>query len=146
RKTGRTNEHGMPPGVRRIPVACDPFSNSREAQKMSVTRESLSKEFQLLKDEELLDRFHSGDLTELAHEVAAAELQRRGIDLAMPKAGAGADEPVDKRSETIEGDLVLLARFETPLQGHVLKGRLDAEGVPAIIADANIVGTNPLLS
>jgi hypothetical protein len=51
---------------------------------MVVTRESLSKKFSLYSDAELLEEYRSGGLTELATEVAKAELAKRGIDAAKP--------------------------------------------------------------
>ena len=47
---------------------------------MVVTRESLSEKFSLYGDAELLEEYRSGGLTELATEVAEAELVKRGID------------------------------------------------------------------
>src|SRR6185437_2395665 len=106
---------------------------------MTVTRQSLVDHFGRLSDDELLNEFQSGELTVLAHDVATAELRRREIDLskskpetlppsAQPQAGVG----VASSSE----DLVLVARFNDPVSAYLLQSRLDAEGVPAIIADA----------
>lgn len=47
---------------------------------MDITRESLSEKFGLYSDAELLEEYRSGGLTELASEVAKAELAKRGID------------------------------------------------------------------
>jgi hypothetical protein len=110
---------------------------------MIVTRESLMEHFGLLGDDELLDQFRSGDLTELAHDVAGAELARRKIDpstkpetpgpeVAPPAAAA---LPEDEAG-TSDDDLVLLGRFYNPVDAYLLQSRLDAEGVPAIVADA----------
>jgi hypothetical protein len=44
------------------------------------------------------------------------------------------------------GDLVLIARFFTPVEAQMLQSRLQAEGVPAVVADAQTVGVNPLLT
>ena len=54
---------------------------------MVVTRESLSEKFSLYGDAELLEEYRSGGLTELATEVAKAELAKRGIDAAKPAPG-----------------------------------------------------------
>ena len=104
---------------------------------MTVTRQSLVDHFGRLSDDELLNEFQSGELTALAHDVATAELQRRGIDLSTskpetPPPSAQADVGVASSSE----DLVLVARFNDPVSAYLLQNRLDAEGVPAIIADA----------
>lgn len=109
---------------------------------MTVTRQGLVEHFQLLNDVELLTLFQSGDLTGLAQEVATAEIQQRGIDLSKPAAGPQATE----QATLGRGDLVPIARFFTAMEALILKSRLEVEGVPAIIADANIVQTNPLLT
>jgi Putative prokaryotic signal transducing protein len=110
---------------------------------MIVTRESLMEHFGLLGDDELLDQFRSGDLTELAHDVAGAELARRKIDPSMkpetpgPEVAppAAAALPEDEAG-TSDDDLVLLGRFYNPVDAYLLQSRLDAEGVPAIVVDA----------
>ena len=58
---------------------------------MTITRQSLLERFQLLSDEELLALFRSGDLIELASDVAAQELRQRGVDLSKPAAALPAD-------------------------------------------------------
>jgi uncharacterized membrane protein YhaH (DUF805 family) len=60
---------------------------------MSVTRQNLEEKFRLFNDEELRRLYHSDDLTELAKEVAAAELQQRGLDLARPPVAVASEEP-----------------------------------------------------
>ena len=109
---------------------------------MTVTRESLLERFQLLNDDELRALFQSGDLSDLAREVAGAELQQRGIDLSKPVA-----EPrATGEAELVGGDLVPVARFFTAMEALMLKSRLEVDGVPAIVADANIVQTNAFLT
>jgi Putative prokaryotic signal transducing protein len=110
---------------------------------MIVTRESLTEHFGLLGDDELLDQFRSGDLTELAHDVAGAELTRRKIDPSMKAeapppetAPAAAEPPPEDETATNDEDLLLLGRFYNPVDAYLLQSRLDAEGVPAIVADA----------
>jgi hypothetical protein len=105
---------------------------------MDVTRESLAEKFRLYGDEELLELLQSGDLTELAQAVARAELASRGIDPAQ------STPPATEPGPTVEGDLVMVARMLNPLEAEMLRGRLEAEGVPAIVADTQIVQVNPL--
>ena len=103
---------------------------------MDVTRESLSETFNLYTDSELLKLYRSGDLTELATDVARAELAKRGLDTVRPAAApspAPRSEP--KPKPVIEGDLVAVARLLDPTEGEMLRGRLEAEGVPAIVVD-----------
>jgi len=42
------------------------------------------------------------------------------------------------------GRLALLARLLEPVQAYILQGRLQAEGIPAFVADGQLVQTNPL--
>jgi hypothetical protein len=101
---------------------------------MTITRQSLAEYFGRLNDDELVVEFQSGGLTELAREVAAAEIQSRDIDISEE------DVPPTSGSE----NLVLLARFYDVSSAYLLQSRLDAEGLPSIVADAltyqNIIG------
>lgn len=105
---------------------------------MTVTRESLVDHFVRLSDDELLSEFKSGELTALAHDVATAELQRRrDIDLSQGKPGTPPPSvQPDIGAASSSEDLVLVARFNDPVSAYLLQSRLDAEGIPAIIADA----------
>jgi hypothetical protein len=103
---------------------------------MDVTPESLAEKFRLYDDEELLELFRSGDLTELAQTVARTELARRGINPVLSPAEAE-PEPV------AEGDLVMVARMYNPLEAEMLRGRLESEGVPAMVADIQTAQVNP---
>jgi hypothetical protein len=117
---------------------------------MTVTRESLLERFRLFNDKELLDLFHSGGLIDLAKEVAAEELRQRGVEVAKPATEANtANEDTlgsEDNAPSGGGDLVLIARVFTPIEAHMLQSRLQAEGVPAVVADAQVVGVNPLLT
>jgi hypothetical protein len=152
----------------------------------AITRQFLTERFKLFGDEELLAAFGSGELTELAQDVAAGELRRRNLDVAradsaasvesqssaepgpgdVAKASAGADvgpaqsprlEPVQGPATTSEtpdasppdlgsGDLVMVAHYLDPIEAEILRSRLEAEGVNAIIGDTNLVGVIPILS
>jgi len=117
---------------------------------MTITRQSLLERLQLLSNEELLALFHSGDLIDMAKEVAADELRRRGVDLAKPAAALPADSEKTSGSgdegTSASGDLVLIARLFTALDAHLLQSRLEVEGVPTVVVDDNIVQTNPFLT
>ena len=41
---------------------------------------------------------------------------------------------------------MLIARLFTALDAHLLQSRLEAEGVPTVVVDDNIVQTNPFLT
>jgi Putative prokaryotic signal transducing protein len=102
---------------------------------MTVTRQNLVDHFERFSDDELLNEFQSGELTALAQDIATAELQRREIDLSKGKPETPqpqADVGIASSSE----DLVLVARFNDPVSAYLLQSCLDAEGVPAIVADA----------
>ena len=115
---------------------------------MNITRESLLERFQLLRDEELVGLFQSGDLIDLAKHVAAEELQRRGVEVAMPatEANTASEDALGSEDNAPSGDLVVIARLFTPGEAHILQSRLQADGVPAVVTDAHIVGTNPFLT
>ena len=104
---------------------------------MTITRQSLADHFGRLSDNELLNEFRSGELTALAHDVATAELRRREVDLSESKleTPSSAQPQADGVAASSE-DLVQVARFNDPVSAYLLQSRLDAEGVPAIIADA----------
>ena len=107
---------------------------------MVVTRKSLSKKFSLYSDAELLEEYRSGGLTELATEVAKAELAKRGIDAAKPAPAAPPapePEPEEVPEPLIDGDLVMVARLFDATEAEMLRGLLEAEGVPAMVADAH---------
>ena len=107
---------------------------------MDVTRESLSEKFGLYGDAELLEEYRSGGLTELATEVAEAELAKRGIDAAKPAPAAPPPpepEPEEVPEPLIDGDLVMVARLFDATEAEMLRGLLEAEGVPAMVADAH---------
>jgi hypothetical protein len=104
---------------------------------MEVTREQLSEKFKLYADEELRQLYRSGDLTPLAREVAAAELARRGVDIPPPAAAPSPVAPEPAPAPEIEGDLVEVARLLDPVEAEILRGRLEVEGVPAMVADTH---------
>jgi hypothetical protein len=104
---------------------------------MEVTREQLSEKFKFYADEELRQLYRSGDLTPLAREVAAAELARRGVDITTPAAAPSPVAPEPAPAPEIEGDLVEVARLLDPVEAEILRGRLEAEGVPAMVADTH---------
>src|SRR5580704_2260918 len=101
---------------------------------MSVTRQSLSEHFQLLGDEELLVQFQSDELTDLAKEVVESELRKRKIDCSE----AETEEPADDDAAVGAGDMVLVARYSTAAEAYMLQSRLEREGLPAVVTDAQM--------
>ncbi len=109
---------------------------------MDVTRETLESSFSTLSDDQLLARYVGGTLTELAQSVIRDVLARRGIE-----APALAPAPPPSATPDLGStDLVLAAKFLTATEAFVVKGLIESEGVPAIVADANIVQNNELLA
>jgi hypothetical protein len=102
---------------------------------MTPTRQSLVEHFGLLSDDELLDQFKSGDLTDLARDVASTELRSRKIDFSEARSPKPSTEPeADVKAGWSSEDLVLVARLNS-VSASLLQSRLNAEGVPAIVAD-----------
>ena len=110
---------------------------------MTDERESLAATFRTFSDEYLLERLRSGDLTELACSVAVAELAQRGV-AAAPTAPRAMEPPAQEDSEPVQ--FVTVARFLVPTYAHIMRGRLEADGIPAIVADGNFVQNNTLVS
>ncbi len=104
---------------------------------MSITRQSLVEHFRLLSDEELLAQFESGELTDMAREVAGSELAGRNIECSEPGAENLLDQTSAQNDAAVDTrDLELVARYATAAEAYMLQGRLEQEGVPAIVADA----------
>lgn len=110
---------------------------------MKDEREDLVETYRDMSTEELLDHWESGTLTELAIQTASAELVRRGV--AVPPVKRIEDE-VDDREPKEETAFVTIARSFTPTEMHILRARLEADGIPAFVVDDNINQTNLLLS
>ncbi len=106
---------------------------------MTVTRESLEEHFRLLSDEELLRQFRSGELTDLAEELAGSELQARKIDGATPNTEDLLADPLAQDDAAVDtGDMVLVARYSTAAEAYMLQSRLELDGVPAIVTDTQM--------
>jgi hypothetical protein len=99
---------------------------------MNTDRSDLANRFRELSDDELLSRCSSGDLNEVAQSVAIQELASRGLHLPGPVDTARA-------STEYEGDFETVARFLNPTDAHIVCSCLQAAGVPAAVADANLV-------
>ncbi len=109
----------------------------------SETQE-LAERLGLLSNEELMRRCATGAFTEQAHGIAAAELRSRGLAAPAPPEPSPPD--ADDEPAPYHGDMVTVARRFTPIDAHVLCACLVAAGIPAIVADAELVQTNMLWS
>lgn len=100
----------------------------------------LAEYFSQLTDEELLSRFGAGTLTDTARMVAAMEIRRRGL---KPPAIAKTETPA---APEYAGDYVTIARFLNAIEAQVVYSCLDNAGIPAILADAQMVQSNAFLA
>jgi hypothetical protein len=109
---------------------------------MSDHREELSETFSQMSDQELVERWSSGNLTEVAVEVARAEFARR--QMAVPQI----IQPESADQDGPQGDVsfATVARSLEPLQIEMLRARLQAEGIEAFAVDAGINQVNALVS
>ncbi len=85
----------------------------------------------------------SGDLNELAQSVVRRELSQRGVDAPAP---VSLVEETEEEGEEDGIDFVTVAHFFIPTEAHILRGRLESEGIPAVVTDANLVQANNLIS
>ena len=98
---------------------------------MTPTQTELDGLFAGLSDSELERRAASGGLTVPAQQTAEAELARRGLP--PPPASA---EPAPA-AESDPGRFLLVSRFNNPMDAQTLRARLEAEGIPVLLAGAN---------
>ena len=99
--------------------------------------------FRAMSDDELVERWREGYLTDAAMAVARAEFLQRG--LGMPEAGPAEEpEPLAEVEEAVT--FVTVARSLIPADLYVLRARLEGDGIPSFVLDDNIVRMNSLWS
>lgn len=110
---------------------------------MASFQEELEEIYRKFSDEYLIEKLDSGTMIELAEKVAEEELGRRGISYL----------PLQPQEETyiepISYDLrqfVTVASSLNSIEMHILRARIEAEGIPAILADANMSQSYSTLS
>ena len=98
---------------------------------MQIDRAALEESFRDMPDSDLLLRLASGELTDLAVEVAQAEATRRGL----------APSPAESEVEVAEahGPLRICARYLLPIDAQILAARLQSEGVAAQVMDSDTI-------
>ena len=94
-------------------------------------------------DEELVEKIKSGNLIEIAHQLASEELKIRGIE---PPA------VIETKYESdLSGDNTRVREFETIAEcanvtdALIIQGKLEAEGIPAHIPDSFLGTSNAFL-
>jgi len=99
-----------------------------------VSRDDLSDSFGEMSDQELMERWSGGYLTDLAVEVARKEFSLRGIQ-PPPYVAKIADNLAVTEGEPSE--LVEVARSQVNVELELLGARLGGEGIPSFIVNAN---------
>ena len=102
-------------------------------------RAELTETYRDMSDEELVARWTNGHLTEVATEVARAELTRRGIPI--PRVSPLEDTDDGEPGEPL--GFVTVARSLVASQIEVLRARLEGDGIPSFVADE---GMNRMIS
>jgi len=110
---------------------------------MPDPRPELYETYRQMSDEELLERWIDGNLTEVAMDVARAEFARRGFQPPEVAPHASTDE-APGTEETIT--FVTVARSLIPSDLQILRARLEADGIPSFVIDDNITRMNSLWS
>ena len=111
-------------------------------------RAELKERFEQMDDDELLRRYRSGDMTELAEQVAAEALRERNLstDLLPAPDPSAPERMINHAHADMDGDVVCLTRVTSPIQAELLCGLLESEGVYAMAADSNLVRVNSMLT
>lgn len=104
---------------------------------MPPSTQEVAERIRDMSDDELIQRFAAGTFTESATPIALAELAARGLPQPEPT-------PLAELEQPYEGDYVTVGRFLNPTDAYVICSCLEAGGVPAIVADANLAQTNSL--
>jgi hypothetical protein len=103
----------------------------------------LSETYRDMSDKELMERWSDGHLTDVAMEVARSEFFKRGIH---PPQASAAEKPDAANSTEETVTLVTVARSLIPSELHILRARLEGDGIPSFVIDDNITRMNSLWS
>ena len=109
---------------------------------MEDPRADLGDIYRDMSDEELLRRWSEGQLTEVAMDVAREEFSRRGI-VPPPIVRAEVSDATGPE-ETVT--FVTVARSLIPTELHILRARLEGDGIPSVVVDDGINRINSLWS
>lgn len=103
---------------------------------MFTAHEALVEIYRAMSDEELIERWVTGNLTEAAMSVAWSEFTRRGIQPPYVVSTGRVDDAADT-DETVT--FVTVARSLIPSELHILRARLEGDGIPSFIVDRKSV-------
>lgn len=102
---------------------------------MVIFKNVLAEIYRRFSDEYLLEKLRSGTLIEMAEQVVQEELESRGVSyLPWPPETETVAEPIHYHPL----NFVTVASSLNSITMHILRARLEAEGIPAILADANM--------
>jgi hypothetical protein len=104
--------------------------------------DALADAYRGFSDEYLRERIQSGDLTDAAVAVAQQELRSRGLEAPAAPPPAEDETMFDAPAE----EFVTIARILNPVNAQILQARLAAEGIMAVVGDANMTQTYNLIS
>jgi hypothetical protein len=107
---------------------------------MTNPRTDLAERYCEMSEKELIERWAEGNLTELAKDVMEAEFRERGIPLPATTPPAEHGEPVEPEKRVA---FQTVARSMNQADIQILRARLEAEGIPAYVADE---GMNRMIS
>ncbi len=106
---------------------------------MQIDREELVKTFANISDDELLERWKGGTLTDIAKEIAEQELTNRKLTYSDLEFGL---EAINDGGIKDPGGLVTVGRFVVLVDAQIVRARLEAEGIPAILPDEHLVNAH----
>jgi hypothetical protein len=101
---------------------------------MEDPRAGLAEIYRDMSDDELIQRWTDGHLTQIAMQVARDEFSRRGIE--PPQVAREDASDATGPEETVT--FVTLARSLAPGELQILRARLESDGIPAFVVDDNI--------
>jgi hypothetical protein len=108
---------------------------------MEAQKSYMQAHFARLENTELQRLVLGDQITDAARVLALAELQARGAALTLDT-----NEVSHATSDDVDlGPFETLRQFLDPTEAHMVAARLQASGVPAFVADANLVQANMLL-
>lgn len=110
---------------------------------MKDNTERLIIKYREYEDNVLIDLRDDTELVDDAFLALNQVLSERGLKIKEPVVEEFDDFSHDDYEEG--DDLVTVTRFATPTEAYVFQGCLESEGVPAFVADANLVQANSFL-